>query len=92
MTRDRNPQAEQMGDESMVRNLAYQADAFLANTDRILARLFWTSYDTEQFQEAARWWSRSTQMGRSQSNTPTRQTIPARRNEEPEHAKVHHRA
>ena len=25
--RDRNPQAEQMGDESMVRNLAYQADA-----------------------------------------------------------------
>lgn len=27
MTRERNPQAEQMGDESMVRNLAYQADA-----------------------------------------------------------------
>jgi len=27
MTQDRNPQAEQMGDESMVRNLAYQADA-----------------------------------------------------------------
>ena len=27
MMRDRNPQAEQMGDESMVRNLAYQADA-----------------------------------------------------------------
>ncbi len=27
MTHDRNPQAEQMGDESMVRNLAYQADA-----------------------------------------------------------------
>ncbi len=27
MTDDRNPQAEQMGDESMVRNLAYQADA-----------------------------------------------------------------
>jgi SAM-dependent methyltransferase len=27
MSRDRNPQAEQMGDESMVRNLAYQAQA-----------------------------------------------------------------
>ncbi len=27
MTQDRNPQAEQMGDQSMVRNLAYQADA-----------------------------------------------------------------
>ncbi len=27
MTQNRNPQAEQMGDESMVRNLAYQADA-----------------------------------------------------------------
>lgn len=27
MTHNRNPQAEQMGDESMVRNLAYQADA-----------------------------------------------------------------
>ena len=27
MTQDRNPQAEQMGDESMVRNLAFQADA-----------------------------------------------------------------
>lgn len=27
MTHDRNPQAQQMGDESMVRNLAYQADA-----------------------------------------------------------------
>ncbi|MFD0738426.1 class I SAM-dependent methyltransferase [Lysobacter koreensis] len=27
MSRDRNPQAEQMGDESMVRNLAHQAEA-----------------------------------------------------------------
>lgn len=27
MSHDRNPQAEQMGDESMVRNLAFQADA-----------------------------------------------------------------
>ncbi|MCY7354886.1 MAG: class I SAM-dependent methyltransferase [Lysobacter sp.] len=27
MSNDRNPQAQQMGDESMVRNLAYQADA-----------------------------------------------------------------
>ena len=27
MAQDRNPQAEQMGDESMVRNLGFQADA-----------------------------------------------------------------
>jgi serine/threonine-protein kinase len=34
---------------------AYEADAYLSNTDLILDRLFWTSYDTEQFSEARKW-------------------------------------
>ena len=34
---------------------AYEADAFLSNTNLILSRLFWTSYDTQQFGEAAKW-------------------------------------
>ena len=38
MNQDRNPQAEQMGDESMVRNLAYQADAIWPQEQRLLDR------------------------------------------------------
>jgi serine/threonine-protein kinase len=34
---------------------AYKADAYLANAREILARLFWTSHDTENFPDAARW-------------------------------------
>ena len=34
---------------------AYEADAFLSNTNLILGRLFWTSYDLQQFKDAARW-------------------------------------
>jgi serine/threonine-protein kinase len=34
---------------------AYEADAFLRNSDAILNRLFWTSYDTDQFSEAKAW-------------------------------------
>jgi serine/threonine-protein kinase len=34
---------------------AYEADAYLSNSDYILTRLFWTSYDTEAFAEAAKW-------------------------------------
>ena len=39
---------------TMARN-AYDADAYLSNSDLILSRLFWTSYDTEQFGEATKW-------------------------------------
>lgn len=39
---------------NMARN-AYRADAYLAASDRILMRLFWTSYDTGQFDEAEKW-------------------------------------
>jgi TolB-like protein len=35
--------------------IAYQADAFLANSAAILNRLFFSSYDTEQFAEARKW-------------------------------------
>lgn len=38
MTYDRNPQAEQMGDESMVRNLAYQADAIWPQEKQLFDR------------------------------------------------------
>jgi ubiquinone/menaquinone biosynthesis C-methylase UbiE len=38
MTHDRNPQAEQMGDESMVRNLAYQADAIWPQEKQLFDR------------------------------------------------------
>ncbi len=34
---------------------AYQADAYLAMADLILHRLFWASYDTDQFAAAATW-------------------------------------
>jgi TolB-like protein len=34
---------------------AYAADAYLSNSDVILARLFYTSYDTEQFADATTW-------------------------------------
>ncbi|HVT40627.1 MAG TPA: hypothetical protein VHE78_16410, partial [Gemmatimonadaceae bacterium] len=34
---------------------AYEADAFLTNTNSILSRLFWTSYDTQNFSEASKW-------------------------------------
>jgi hypothetical protein len=34
---------------------AYEADAYLSNSDYILTRLFWTSYDTEAFAEATKW-------------------------------------
>ncbi|MEO8449320.1 MAG: serine/threonine-protein kinase [Gemmatimonadota bacterium] len=34
---------------------AYEADAYLANSDDILDRLFWASYDTENFNEATKW-------------------------------------
>jgi serine/threonine-protein kinase len=34
---------------------AYKADAYLSNAREILARLFWTSHDTENFPDAARW-------------------------------------
>ena len=36
--RDRNPQAEQMGDESMARNLAHQADAIWPQEQRLFDR------------------------------------------------------
>lgn len=35
--------------------IAYQADAFLTNSQAILQRLFYGSYDTEQFLEARKW-------------------------------------
>jgi SAM-dependent methyltransferase len=38
MSHNRNPQAEQMGDESMVRNLAYQADAIWPQEKQLFAR------------------------------------------------------
>jgi ubiquinone/menaquinone biosynthesis C-methylase UbiE len=38
MTLDRNPQAEQMADESMVRNLAAQAEAIWPQEEQLLAR------------------------------------------------------
>lgn len=38
MNQDRNPQAEQMGDESMVRNLAYQADAIWPQEKQLFDR------------------------------------------------------
>jgi SAM-dependent methyltransferase len=38
VTQDRNPQAEQMGDESMVRNLAFQADAIWPQEVGLFAR------------------------------------------------------
>ncbi|MDB6164760.1 MAG: hypothetical protein JWL98_2192 [Xanthomonadaceae bacterium] len=38
MTRDRNPQAEQMGDESMARNLAHQAEAIWPQEQRLFDR------------------------------------------------------
>jgi serine/threonine-protein kinase len=34
---------------------AYEADAYLGFADAILDRLFWASYDTDQFAEAAKW-------------------------------------
>ncbi len=34
---------------------AYEADAYLNIADRILQRLFWSSYDTDLFQDADRW-------------------------------------
>jgi TolB-like protein/predicted Ser/Thr protein kinase len=34
---------------------AYEADAYLANAREILGRLFWASYDTENFPDAGRW-------------------------------------
>ena len=34
---------------------AYEADAYLSIADRILQRLFWSSYDTDLFQDADRW-------------------------------------
>ena len=34
---------------------AYEADAFLANSDVVLDRLFWAYYNTEQFNEAPKW-------------------------------------
>ena len=34
---------------------AYEADAYLSNSDFILSRLFWASYDTEAFAEATKW-------------------------------------
>jgi hypothetical protein len=34
---------------------AYKADAYLSNAREILTRLFWTSHDTENFPDAARW-------------------------------------
>ena len=38
MARDRNPQAEQMGDESMARNLAHQANAIWPQEQALFAR------------------------------------------------------
>jgi len=38
MSRDRNPQAQQMGDESMVRNLSYQAEAIWPQEQRLFER------------------------------------------------------
>lgn len=38
MSHDRNPQAEQMGDESMVRNLGYQADAIWPQEKHLFER------------------------------------------------------
>jgi SAM-dependent methyltransferase len=38
MNRDRNPQAEQMGDESMARNLAHQAEAIWPQEERLFDR------------------------------------------------------
>jgi ubiquinone/menaquinone biosynthesis C-methylase UbiE len=38
MTRNRNPQAEQMGDESMARNLAHQAEAIWPQEQRLFDR------------------------------------------------------
>lgn len=38
MSQNRNPQAEQMGDESMVRNLAYQADAIWPQEKQLFDR------------------------------------------------------
>jgi hypothetical protein len=35
--------------------IAYQADAFLANSQAILQRLFYGSYDTQLFDEAKKW-------------------------------------
>ncbi|HEY2064962.1 MAG TPA: serine/threonine-protein kinase, partial [Gemmatimonadaceae bacterium] len=34
---------------------AYAADAYLSNAREILARLFWTSHDTENYPDAAKW-------------------------------------
>ena len=38
MTHDRNPQAQQMGDESMVRNLSYQAEAIWPQEQHLFDR------------------------------------------------------
>ena len=38
MTREHNPQAEQMGDESMARNLAHQAEAIWPQERRLFDR------------------------------------------------------
>ncbi len=36
---------------------AYEADAYLSMADLILERLFWASYDTDQFADAVKWCS-----------------------------------
>jgi TolB-like protein len=38
----------------MARN-AYNADAYLSNSEIILSRIFWAAYNTEQFAEATNW-------------------------------------
>ncbi|MGH7569376.1 MAG: hypothetical protein ACREL9_10490, partial [Gemmatimonadales bacterium] len=42
-------------DANLAARRAYDADAYLAAADQVLFRLFITSYDLEQFQQAANW-------------------------------------
>ncbi|HET7603658.1 MAG TPA: protein kinase [Gemmatimonadales bacterium] len=42
-------------DTKLAAQRAYEADAYLSNANQILSRLYDTSYDLEQFVDAARW-------------------------------------
>jgi len=42
-------------DVNLAARRAYEADAFLSNADKVLQRLFYSSYDLGQFTESAQW-------------------------------------
>jgi serine/threonine-protein kinase len=48
-------QKDQLTDAKLAAQKAYDQDAFLTETDQLLWRLYATSYDLEQFNDAIRW-------------------------------------